>query len=29
MNVVKATMMALSKLRNREQTVALRGVNLE
>lgn len=28
-NVVKATMMALSKLRNREQTVALRGVNLE
>jgi len=29
MNVVKATMIALSKLRNREQTVALRGVNLE
>jgi hypothetical protein len=29
MNVVKATMMALSKLRNREQTVALRGVTLE
>jgi small subunit ribosomal protein S5 len=29
LNVVKATMMALSKLRNREQTVALRGVNLE
>ena len=29
MNVVKATMMALSKLRNRETTVALRGVNLE
>jgi small subunit ribosomal protein S5 len=28
-NVVKATMMALSKLRNRETTVALRGVNLE
>jgi len=28
-NVVKATMIALSKLRNREQTVALRGVNLE
>lgn len=29
LNVVKATMIALSKLRNREQTVALRGVNLE
>jgi small subunit ribosomal protein S5 len=29
LNVVKATMMALSKLRNREQTVALRGVTLE
>src|SRR5688572_4572440 len=29
MNVVKATMMALSKLRSREATVALRGVNLE
>lgn len=29
LNVVKATMMALSKLRNREQTVAVRGVNLE
>jgi small subunit ribosomal protein S5 len=29
LNVVKATMMALSKLRSREQTVALRGVNLE
>jgi small subunit ribosomal protein S5 len=28
-NVVKATMMALSKLRNREQTTALRGVTLE
>ena len=26
---VKATMIALSKLRNREQTVALRGVTLE
>ena len=29
LNVVKATMIALSKLRNREDTVALRGVNLE
>jgi small subunit ribosomal protein S5 len=29
LNVVKATMIALSKLRSREQTVALRGVNLE
>lgn len=29
MNVVKATMMALSKLRSRDTTVALRGVNLE
>ncbi|MFY9344270.1 MAG: 30S ribosomal protein S5 [Planctomycetota bacterium] len=29
LNVVKATMIALSRLRNREQTVALRGVNLE
>jgi small subunit ribosomal protein S5 len=29
LNVVKATMIALSKLRNREQTTALRGVNLE
>ena len=29
LNVVKATMVALSKLRSREQTVALRGVNLE
>lgn len=29
LNVVKATMVALSKLRNREQTVALRGVTLE
>ena len=29
LNVVKATMMALSKLRSREQTAALRGVNLE
>ena len=29
LNVVKATMIALSKLRNREQTVALRGVTLE
>lgn len=29
LNVVKATMMALSKLRNREQTAALRGVPLE
>jgi small subunit ribosomal protein S5 len=29
LNVVKATMIALSKLRSREQTVTLRGVNLE
>lgn len=29
LNVVKATMMALNKLRTREQTVALRGVTLE
>ena len=29
LNVVKATMIALSKLRSREQTVALRGVTLE
>ncbi len=29
LNVVKATMNALSKLRNREDTVALRGVTLE
>lgn len=29
LNVVKATMVALSKLRSREQTVAVRGVNLE
>ena len=29
LNVVKATMIALSHLRSREQTVALRGVNLE
>ena len=29
LNVVKATMVALSKLRSREQTLALRGVNLE
>jgi small subunit ribosomal protein S5 len=29
LNVVKATMMALSKLRNREDTVSLRGVTLE
>ncbi|MCU0863506.1 MAG: 30S ribosomal protein S5 [Planctomycetes bacterium] len=29
LNVVKATMIALSKLRSREQTVSLRGVNLE
>ena len=29
MNVDKATMMALSKLRSRDATVALRGVNLE
>ena len=29
LNVVKATMMALSRLRNRETTVALRGVTLE
>jgi len=29
LNVVKATMVALGKLRSREETVALRGVNLE
>jgi small subunit ribosomal protein S5 len=29
LNVVKATMIALSKLRNRDQVAALRGVNLE
>ena len=29
LNVVKATMIALSKLRSRDQTVALRGVTLE
>lgn len=29
LNVVKATMVALSKLRSREDTAALRGVNLE
>ena len=29
LNVVKATMMALSKLRSREDTAALRGVPLE
>ena len=29
LNVVKATMMALSKLRSREETAALRGVTLE
>ncbi|MBM4059544.1 MAG: 30S ribosomal protein S5 [Planctomycetes bacterium] len=29
LNVVKATMVALSKLRSREQTTALRGVTLE
>lgn len=29
LNVVKATMIALGQLRSREETVALRGVNLE
>ncbi len=29
LNVVKATMVALGKLRSRDETVALRGVNLE